>query len=230
MGHKGSPYKHLEARVSWSPAELVLLSGLLVSIKQGYIAFKYAFKTSQRKFRIEKSTDDGRSYVGSYHLKTTFLHYLEKTAPSKIISPFDLMMSLLHELSNHLTNGKLFHYFLPQCDLLATVGHSERQVALRTIQDIVFDPLGAIFKCPSAPDKLFGAVSPVYLMTAFRSVSIHPSCEQRRMVLVRLLACIDEWRQQRYRRCLQLDRTGDSQLKVINRHGMRILVDMLEKK
>ena len=209
VGHKESPNKHLQARVSWSPAELILLSGLPNHIKQGYIAFKYTFKAVQKVIRMDKTADDGRSYVGSYHLKTTFLHYLEKTPPSKIISSFNLMMSLFHELSNYLNSGKLPHYFLSECDLFATVGHVERQIALRITQNIVSYPVVTILKCPSAPEQLFGAVSPVDLIKAFHHVSIHPSCERGKTGLAHLLSYLDKGRQYVFRIQLQSHRTGD---------------------
>ena len=229
VGQKESSNKHLKARVSWCPGELVSLSTLRIYIKQGYIAFSYTFKISQKNYLHDRIPFDGRGYVVRYHIETTFLHYMEKTPPSKIISAFDLMMSLCHELSVYLKNGKLPHYFFPECDLLAKVGQAERQIALQAIQDIICNPLDAILKSPTAPHQLFGDVSSEELIAAFHHVSTHPLCGQARNDLIQLLARLDEWRAQHYHDVTQIDRAADESFRVADSPDVRLLVDMLDR-
>ena len=205
VGHKESPRKDQEFRHSWSTGEMVLISPLPYHIKQGYIAFKYVMKYFLKMNRGQNKTDDGRSKIGSYHFKTTFLHHLENTPPSKIESPFGLMMDLFRDFINYLNHAKLPHYFLPECDLLATVGHEERQIARKSIHDILLDPISAVLKCPSVPTEIYGTIHPGDLVTVFHQVSTHPCCERSRDELLLLLSRLDEWRQQRYRRLLEFD-------------------------
>ena len=225
VGHKESPRKDQEFRNSWSTGEMVLISSLPHHIKQGYIAFKYVMKYFLKMNRGQNKTDDGRSKIGSYHFKTTFLHHLENTPPSKIESPFGLMMDLFRDFINYLNHDKLPHYFLPECDLLATVGHEERQTACKSIHDILLDPISAVLKCPSVPTQIYGTVQPDDLVTVFHQVSTHPCCERSRDELLLLLSRLDEWRQQRYRRQLEVDNhPKDERDRVSGRPELRGLV------
>ena len=201
VGHKESDKIIQEARVSWSPGELILISKLPSIIKQGYIACKYTLKSVLKVLRNQDEAVDGRSHVGSFHLKTTFLYFLEKTSPSNINSPFGLMMGLLRDLCCYIKDGKLPHYFLLECDLLSLVGPRERKFALQAIQTVLSDPISALFKCPSQPDEIYGDIPPVDLMVAFRHVSTHPSCERCWEELLLLLSRLDEWKVQHY--CIQ---------------------------
>ena len=110
VGHKLSPKYKLQARMSWSHYEYELIHGLSETVRQGYIACKYVLKYF---LAVHRGVDGaGRSRVGSYHLKTVFLHLLEKKFPSSVTSSFALFLDLLRELDEHLKVGKLPHYFL----------------------------------------------------------------------------------------------------------------------
>ena len=198
VGHKASNKNHLEARVSCSVIELILTSKLPNLVKQGFIAFKNTFKSSQKYYSHQKRTDDNRSQVDSYHLKTILLHYLEKTPPSKITSPFCLMIDLLSDHDKCLMLREIPHYFIPQCNLLGTVGPDERQAAHQTIHAIISDPVAAVINSPSEPHEMYGDISPFDLIAAFRQVSLHPSCERSCNTLVQLLRHLDDWRRRRY--------------------------------
>ena len=232
VGHKESPRKDQEFRHSWSTGEMVLISPLPYHIKQGYIAFKYVMKHFLKMNRGQNKTDDGRSKIGSYHFKTTFLYHLENTPPSKIDSPFGLMMDLFRDFINYLNHDKLPHYFLPECDLLATVGHEERQIARKSIHDILLDPISAVLKCPSVPTEIYGDIRPGDLVTVFHQVSTHPCCERSRYELLLLLSRLDEWRQQRYRRLLEFENHPEDEIhRVSGRPELRGLVrTILEQK
>ena len=205
VGHKDSPRKNQEFRISWSTGELVLISPLPNHIKQGYIAFKYVMKNFLRNKRGQNETEDGRSKIGSYHLKTTFLYYLEKTPLSVIESPFCLMMDLFIYFSGYLNRGELPHYFLPECDLFATVGHDELQIALKSINEILLDPITAVLTCPSVPTEIYGNILPDELVSVFHRVSSLAYCERNREDLLRLLSHLDEWRQQAYHKYVGYD-------------------------
>ena len=232
VGHKQSPRKDQEFRHSWSTGEMVLISPLPHHIKQGYIAFKYVMKYFLKMNRGQNKTDDGRSKIGSYHFKTTFLYHLENTPPSKIDSPFGLMMDLFRDFINYLNHDKLPHYFLPECDLLATVRHEERQIARKSIHDILLDPISAVLKCPSVPIEIYGNIQPGDLVTVFHQVSTHPCCERSRDELLLLLSRLDEWRQRRYRRQLEWDNHPEyKKFRVSGRPELRGLVrTILEQK
>ena len=205
VGHKDSPRINQEFRLSWSANELVLILKLPNHIKQGYIAFKYVMKYFLKMNRVQNETDHGRSKIGSFHFKTTFLYTLENTHPSKINSPFRLMMDLAGNFLDFLNCGKLPHYFLPECDLLATVGHDERQIAIKSIHNIISDPISAVLKCPSVPSQIYGDILPDNLAAVFHRVSTNPCCERRRHELVLLLSHLDEGRQLRYQAQLMVD-------------------------
>ena len=204
VGHKDSLRINQEFRLSWSTNELVLIRTLPNHIKQGYIAFKYVMKYFLKMNRVQNETD-GRSKIGSFHFKMTFLYTLENTPPSKINSPFRLMIDLASNFLDYLNRGKLPHYFLPECDLLATVGHDERQIAIKSIHNIFSNPISAVLKCPSVPKQIYGDILPDDLVAVFHRASTRPCCERRRHELVLLLSRLDEWRQRRYREELEWD-------------------------
>ena len=205
VGSKESANPDQQARVSWSCGEILLISQLPSIVKQGYIATKFTFKYVIKTIRDGNSGADGRSHVGSYHLKTTFLHHLEKTPPSKINSPFCLMMNLLHDLRMYLINGYLPHYFLQECDLLTTIGPDERQIALKAIQAIVSNPMAAIIKCPSEPREIYGDdFCPEDLVSALSNVFDDPSRDKCREAFG-ILSQLDQWRAQYYHKQLKED-------------------------
>ena len=224
VGHKDSARKDQEFRLSWSIGELVLILTLPNHIKQGYIAFKYVMKRFIKMNRGQNETDHGRSKIGSFHFKNTLLHHLENTNPSMISSPFGLMMVLIIKFKGYLNRGKLPHYFLPECDLLATVGPEERQIAHKSINDILSDPVSAVLKCPSVPTEIYGDIVPDELVSIFHRVSTRPCCERSRDELLLLLSRLDEWRQQHYHRQLEVDNDEDEGDRVSGRPELRGLV------
>ena len=226
-GHKLSSEFPLQTRFSWSHSEMELIITLPLKIKQVYVALKYAFKRLMKNFRKTDITVDGRSQMGSFHLKMTFLNHLERRPPTMIGTQLDLMLGLLSDLNGYLKNGKLPHYFLPDCNLLTTVGLEERRIACEVIQHIVSDPLRAILTCPTAPWEIYGEVQPDVLVAAFHQVSSHPTCVSSCGHLLQLLGHLDETRLGRYRRQLEWDmRDGRS---VSCRAGPAGLVDMLRQ-
>ena len=224
VGSKESHNPNQQARNSWSTGEMLLMSKLPRVIKKGLIAAKCTLKYFVKLYRDGKVTDDGRSYVGSYHLKTTLFNYLEKTSPSKFDSAFPVMMTLFQELRAYLKRGNLPHYFLPECNLLATVGCNERQIALQAIQDIVSDPAAALLKCPSEPLEIYGDICPDALVAAFHRVSVYRCGGRSREDLVQLLCQLDQTRERRYQRLVRTDEL----VKVSSRPELAGLVEMLE--
>ena len=198
VGHKLSVEHYYQARLSWSFCELYLISQLPEHIKQGYIACKYVLKRFLHAYRGQDEDGDGRNRVGSFHLKTVFLRYLQNFPPSVIKSPFCLMLHLLLELDDRLCAGSLPHVFLPQCDLLERVEKEERLVAHRAIGDILTDPLSAILTSPTDSLKIYGDVTPETLADAFCQMSSKSACEQNRQHLDDLLTRLDACRQKRY--------------------------------
>ena len=194
------------------------------SLNKVSLPAKFTFKSAIQIFRDWNVTSDGRSHVSSYHLKTTLLHHLEKNPPSKINSPFCLMINLLHDPPMYLKRGNLPHYFIQECNLLTTIGHAERQDALTAIKTIVSDPVATIIKCPSEPDEIYGDVCPDDLVLAFRHVSADPSCEKSREALVTLLSQLDQWRQRKYYELLK-----EEEYQVSGRPDLTGLADMLER-
>ena len=124
----------------------------------------------------------------------------------------------------YLKRGNLPHYFIQECNLLTTIGHDERQDALKAIKAIVSDPVATIIKCPSEPDESYGDVCPDDLVLAFRHVSADPSCEKSREALVTLLSQLDQWRQRKYYELLKEDEYQGS-----GRPDLTGLADMLER-
>ena len=227
VGHKLSPEFRLEARISWSHLEYKLIKELSESVRQGYIACKYVMKRFLKAHRGQNEAGDGRSKIGSYHLKTAFLHFLEKRPPSLITSPFQLFLDLLANLDFYLQLGKLPHYFLAHCDLLAMVGNDERHLARQVIREISSDPLNALLTSPTRPQQIYGEVSPDHLVVAFKRVSSHPTCEQSRKDLSKLLARVDERRRERFRE--QRESDDDDNDRVSGRAELTELVATLKQ-
>ena len=227
VGSKESDHPELEARASWSPGEMLLISKLKNSIKQGFIAAKFTFKSAIKIIRDGNVPAHGRSHVGSYHLKNTLLHHLEKTPPSKINSPYRLMINILRDLQMYLRRGTLPHYFLQGCNLLTTIGRDERQMALKAIEAIVSDPVSAIIKCPDKPKEINGDTCPDDLVSAFRLVSADPSCVENRYDLFVLLSQLNLSRLPLYCRQLTFDKYGISRGPI--RPDLTRLTDMLNK-
>ena len=227
VGHKLSPEFRLEARISWSHLEYKLIKELPESVRQGYIAYKYVMKRFLKAHRGQNEAADGRSEIGSYHLKSVFLHFLEKRPPSLITSPFQLFLDLLTHLDDYIQVGKLPHYFLPQCDLLETVGNDERHLARRVIREILSDPLNALLTSPTRPQEIYGEVSPDHLVAAFQRVSAHPTCEKNWKDLSQLLARVDERRRERYRD--QQSRDDQAVFRVSGRAQLTGLVAILKQ-
>ena len=228
VGHKLSPEFNLQARISWSHLELKLINEIPESVRQGYIACKYVLKRFLEAHRGPNDAGDGRSRVGSYHIKTVFLRYLEKTSPSSITSPFVLFLDLLRELDECLNVGKLSHYFLPQCNLLETVDGEERQIARQVILEIMSDPLNALLTSPTNPQQIYGEVRPDDLAVAFRRASAHLTSEQSRKDLSELLTRVDERRRERYRQQCQSDWSKYENRRVSGRPELIELVHMLK--
>ena len=200
VGPKDAQDSYLMFRISWSPLELLLISSLPMWLKQGYVCFKYTIKSALKNLRPENSTGDGRSWVGSYHLKTVFLRYLEEHPPQNEGSPFQLILDLCQDLQYYLLIRCLPHYFLPECDLLRTVNDEERQWAIQAVGKVIAWPLKAILQSPSEPWDIYGDHSPNVLIHGLYNVSSQPSCPERREDLQRLLRHLDEHREGLHRR------------------------------
>ena len=206
VGPKDAQDSYLMFRVSWSALELTLIYSLGLWLKQGYVCFKYTVKSVLRALRPKDSAREGRSQVGSYHLKTVFLRHLEEHPPQQEGSPFQLMLDLCQDLQHYLLMGCLPHYFLPGCDLLRTVGEEERRYALQAVGQVIADPLVAILNSPSEPEHIYGPYhSPDDLIRCFREVSSLPSCPERRERLRRLLRRLDDHREGLHREQLRRD-------------------------
>ena len=206
VGPKEAEDSYLMFRISWSTLEIILVSSLDLWVKQGYVCFKYTVKSVLKSLRSKDATGDGRSHIGSYHLKTVFFRHLEEHPPQQEGSSFQLMLDLCRDLQCHLLIGCLPHYFLQECDLLRTVGDGERQCALQAVGKVIADPLMAILLSPSEPKAIYGLHSPYDLIRCFRDVSSLPSCPDRRQCLWCLLHRLDDHREGLYRE--QLERDG----------------------
>ena len=224
-GHKLSKDCNREARISWSHCEMKIMQELSESVRQGYIACKYVLKHFLTVHRRQTETGDGRSRVGSFHIKTVFLHYLEKRPPWMIMSPFRLFVDLLNELVHYLEVWKLPHYFLSECNLLETVDGEERRIARQTIQAILSDPLAAILTSPTNPHQIYGDVLPGTLVNSVHRVMTHATCERSRKDLSMLLARVDGHRYELYRR----QRERDEAYRVSGRPCLTGLCDTLKQ-
>ena len=230
VGHRHCGEFPLQARISWSHAEMKLTMSIPLIIKQVYIALKYVFKCFMVN-RYSTTATDGRSHIGSYHLKTVFLHHLESIPHGKMSSQFNFMVELLSALQDHIKTGILPHYFLPECNLLTTVGPEERDIACNVIHHIRSDPLRAILTCPIQPQNIYGEVQPDALVTAFHRLLHCPTCVRSHDDLQQLLSYLDERRLLRYN--LQKEQDDTNSLfhgKVHGRDELTGLVEMLHKR
>ena len=224
VGPKDTQDSYLMFRVSWSNLELLLISTLATWLKQGYVCFKYTVKAFLKSPRPDDSSRDGRSRVGSYHLKTVFLRHLEEHPPQQEGSPFQLMLDLCQALRHYLLMECLPHYFLPECDLLQTVGNEERQDALQAVHRVIADPLVAILLSPSHPEIIYGDQSPYDLIRWFRDVPSLQSCPERRRDLQWLFCYLDNHREGLHQR--QLEKDGRNEIS--ERPGLVRLADYLQ--
>ena len=227
-GHKLSHKDEipLQARLSWSPAEIVLIKELPESIKQVYIAVKFTFKHLKKTLQDRNRAGDGRSNVGSFHLKMVFLYHLERNPPTVVRSQLKLMRGLLFDLDRYLDAGKLPHYFMPDCNLLATVGPEERRIARNIVGHILSNPVRAILMCPTCPPDIYGEVPPDDLVAAFHQVSCHPTCVNNRERLLQILSCLDDTRRKQYQQQLWRDKNYTV---VIDRVELKGLAYMLQR-
>ena len=166
VGHKLSPPAESDrhTRTSWSPHEMFIFRNLPHWTKQGYVAFKYTFKDVLKQNEGNITEIEGRSKISSYHLKTTLFYTLEKNPPTNTRQPFVLFRELLRTLQSFLEDGKLPHFFLPECDLLETVSRETRHTALDTVRAILDDPFGAILRSPIEPKEVYGGVKVGHLL------------------------------------------------------------------
>ena len=190
----------LQFRVSWSHLEIILITTLPTWVKQAYVCFKYTLKSILASLRPlhEEPNDDGRSQVGSYHLKTVFLRYLEEHPPKKEGSPFHLVLDLCQDLRQYLEVGFLPHYFLPDCDLFKTVETGERQYAIQAVERFIDDPVAAIIHSPSEPRVIYGNYSAGDLIQCFRTMSSQSSSLESHENLQQLFCDLDKRREVRH--------------------------------
>ena len=205
IGFKGSSQFHLEARMSWSHLELILIACLPMWIKQGYVAFKYTLKGILSSCRGKNELpEEGRSVVSSYHLKTTLFYHLEDNPPQPDGCPLRLVLDLLCRLQTFLENRKQPHFFMPECDLLKTVSDKEYEYALNAVKLFSKDPLQAILQSPIEPKEIYGNVNPDDLSGMFCKLSTchnKQNLDDMRDVFERL----QSHREWRYRKQLELD-------------------------
>ena len=159
VGQKGSLDPHLSCRFSFSHVELLLFRDLPNRVKRAHVMFKYSFRTLLRTLRGSAEPTEGRSKVSSYHLKTVLLHVLEEDPTSQEREAFELMLILYHRLHTFLQQGRLPHYFLPECDLFATVDSSERQSAEQAVHAALQDPIKALLLSHQDPRAVYGLVN-----------------------------------------------------------------------
>ena len=124
-----------------------------------------------------------------------------------------------------LLQSTICHYFLAECNLLETVADDERGIARQVIADILSDPLSALLTSPTDPQQIYGKVRPEDLVLAFRAVSAHPMREHYQNVS-RLLAYVDERRQQRYEEQRESDKGWPGKS---GRLELTVLTDMLKQ-
>ena len=145
-------------------------------------------------------------------------------------SQLDFMFGLLSDLDGYLKAGNLPHYFLPDCNLLVTVGPGELHTARNVITRIMSHPIRAILKCPTDVQDIYGGVRSDALVAAFQQVSSNPTCARSRSVLLQLLSQLDVKRRQRYQQQREEDDTvTHTHSKVSGRPELAGLVDMLKQ-
>ena len=225
VGHKHSPEFPLQGRLSWSHYEIRVIAELPMSIRHVYIALKYIFKGFMKKLRDPTEDGDGRSHVGSFHLKTVFLHNIEKMPPKMKGSHLGFMRDLLCDFDHYIQNKNLPHYFLPDCHLLETVGPQERLLARNVIHRILSDPISAMLVSPVYPRDIYGDIEPDVLAAAFHQVSSPWVCRRSHEDMHQLLTRLDQRRYRRYREQVEDD---SEKHKVPVRPKIMELVDMFE--
>ena len=227
VGHKTSKEFPYQARISWSHIEIYLIAELPPSIRQVYVAVKCFFKRTLKCRRSHIVASTGRSHVSSYHLKTVFLRHVEEITPPMITSQFQLTLDLLQKLDEHIKAEQLPHYFLPQCNLLETVGEEERHIARQTISELLSNPLTAVLTSPTTPHEIYRDITPDELVAAFSRVSCHPDCVKSCQHLRKLLAHLDEWRYKRYREQIQEDMCHRTSAR-LNLRGLVAMMDWVD--
>ena len=106
VGHHLSKDADIEFRLSWSFVEILLCQSLPEWVKQGYRAFKYVVKAALSQARLAdeqragtgweaRGQTEGRSVLGSYHLKTTLFWTMEEASVWKHHCPYRLFLLLL---------------------------------------------------------------------------------------------------------------------------------------
>ena len=224
VGHKQSHDSRLQARISWSIQELVLISSLPDWIKQGYVAFKYTYKFMLKRQRGDCSSSDGRSFIGSYHLKTVLLHYLEKNPPSLSGSPIEIFLGLLDLLTGFLSVGRLPNFFLPECDLLNTVKEPERVCSLKAAQKVLAHPLEAMLLSLQVKVAQQCGVKYRDVLKALKQLAASPECPENRARLRQFEVLIDANRESMHQSLQRKDLRND----IRDRPGLPRLMDMLD--
>ena len=143
-----------EARNSWSPGEIIDFKIAKIYKERAHCCQVYIQISCQISIGVNKKLMVAEVMWAPITWRQRYSTTWRKRPPSKINSAFHVMMNVFHDLCKYLKKGNLPHYFLPECNLLATVGRDETQIALQTMQDIVCDPIATILKCPSEPSEI----------------------------------------------------------------------------
>ena len=173
-GHKMSSNRALEWRCSWSIPELLLADDMPRWVKQAYWTLKFTVKNRIKKLRQQRglTETEGRSIVGSYHLKTTLMWQLERMDERYWAAqcPFTLFLAMLRSFKVNLQQEYLrgsrsygpymAHYFIPQCNLLEYVSRDDLKLALEVVDEILDNPLKAILMCPEFFPFVYGRETP----------------------------------------------------------------------
>ena len=106
-------------------------------------------------------------------------------------SSFELIINLCRDLSCHIKNGRLPHYFLVECNLLETVDSTEQHLAQTVITEILSDPVNALLKSHAHPSLIYGGVSPSHFVTAFHQLAHNATSRKYQTERLTLLAQVD---------------------------------------
>ena len=138
--------QQMQWRLSFSAQELLLSQHMPPWVKAGYRAFKYTVKRniSQASTSASNTTRGARKSLCSFHLKTILLWTLEESVTWDRHCSFRLVLLLLVRLDYHLKQGKLPHYFNPECDLFEFVSPEKRRSIHRCVKRILTDPVAAM--------------------------------------------------------------------------------------
>ena len=226
VGHKGSIAVDREFRMSSSLPEVMILRDLQTSVRQAYSAFKYAFKRGIGRRRENKK--DGRAKIGSYHLKTTILHSLERNPDvfSRDQLPFDMVLHLSEAFSIYLEDGKLPNYFDSRSDLLERVEPEELGHAKTTIQEMLENPIKSIVFSSLHPEEIYGSdVNGDELLSLFQRMESNPVCswEDLDQKAKDLITRIDHHRSEKFATQQHLDHIKN----VSGRESLTSLQDIL---